>query len=578
MSLSIMYGNHPHYGSLEPIPEEEEQTKQQVDVVLSSSSPTKASSYKNVKSLDDSSSVSWSILASRRLCTVFKLVAFVGIAGYFVYNSHGTDDRYKDGGGLIRNNLPIMSKKNPKAYYYHGQSLDHFDSTNEITWSHPFFVSEKYFKGPGHPLLVIVGGAADNILYPFVSEGLAKEFGGMVLQTEHRFYGESQPVGEDPTNEQLNDYLSPEQAMADAVEIIQHVQAKAQCAIDRSSPDYCPVITIGASHYLGFLSALMRLYYPNVVDIAYASSAPLLMDHEGGVNTNAYLEKVSKVADKAVPGCSKATHDTLQQLNDWVLNARQSGNLDKIARRLGICPNGIPLDITSREILNEELVMIVAAKYAQSNQNYYPPSENSDLVKTCQIFKQSEATTAHERYATFLKSSREADEQCFNANSVLADGRHTALFDVDWHGEDGRRIWEFQQCRDWMIPVGSSTSMFYQQKAWNSSSWIEHCQEQFGVTPTPRLQNLWNELHANSNFAKKLLFTNGMNDGWSAASKLYNGTDDEGVITLNFPNGAHHSELQSEWPLSYDTADISKGFEQITTILQTWISQKTNRD
>ena len=178
------------------------------------------------------------------------------------------------------------------------QMVDHFDPTNNATWSHPYFVSGTHFAGPGHPILVILGGEGPvtNILYPFVSTKLAKEFGAYVLQTEHRFYGNSQPVGFNATNHELDLYLAPEQALADWIRIIRHVQVKLGCSLhNKTSSSYCPVITIGGS-YPGFLSAMMRLNYPSVVDIGYASSAPLkLYEHSPNFDADGYYDFVTKV-------------------------------------------------------------------------------------------------------------------------------------------------------------------------------------------------------------------------------------------------------------------------------------------
>ena len=68
--------------------------------------------------------------------------------------------------------------------------------------------------------------------------------------------------------------LTPQQAMADNVKLGRIFKKELGCSDDRSSTNYCPVITVGGS-YPGFLSALLRLPYPDYVDASYASSAPL---------------------------------------------------------------------------------------------------------------------------------------------------------------------------------------------------------------------------------------------------------------------------------------------------------------
>lgn len=44
------------------------------------------------------------------------------------------------------------------------------------------------------------------------------------------------------------------------------MKAAANCTAERGQPGYCPVVTVGGS-YPGFLSAMMRLRYPAVVDM-----------------------------------------------------------------------------------------------------------------------------------------------------------------------------------------------------------------------------------------------------------------------------------------------------------------------
>ena len=83
------------------------------------------------------------------------------------------------------------------------------------------------------------------MLYPFVHDGLASKFGAFVLSPEHRFYGESQPVaGGYPTVDDMINYLLPDQALEDAIQLIQYVRKQIGCDPDRTSKNYCPVITV----------------------------------------------------------------------------------------------------------------------------------------------------------------------------------------------------------------------------------------------------------------------------------------------------------------------------------------------
>ena len=202
------------------------------------------------------------------------------------------------------------------ARYYKHQLVDHFDENNTATWSNRYYQSNKYFKGAGHPIIIIVGGegALDHgMLYPFVTEVLAKQFGAAVLEIEHRYYGQSIPLV-NATSLQLLQLLTPAQAMADMVQLTKHVRDTefTACSPDRTSPDYCPVITVGAS-YPGFLSFLFRIVHGDFVDIAYASSAPLLMYAQVS-DPNSYYDIVTSANDRIVPGCSHAIRTTMEDM------------------------------------------------------------------------------------------------------------------------------------------------------------------------------------------------------------------------------------------------------------------------
>lgn len=71
--------------------------------------------------------------------------------------------------------------------------------------------------------------------------------------------------------------------------------------------------------------------------------------------------------------------------------------------------------------------------------------------------------------------------------------------------------------------------------------------------------------------ANHILFTNGLNDGWSVSGIQKNLSDT--LVAMNFPNGAHHSDLSVRWPSKDDTVDIQQGFVQMTALLGKWLSE-----
>ena len=68
-----------------------------------------------------------------------------------------------------------------------------------------------------------------------------------------------------------------------------------------------------------------------------------------------------------------------------------------------------------------------------------------------------------------------------------------------------------------------------------------------------------------------ILFTNGLNDGWSTSSITE--TDNPNLAVINFPNGAHHSEFSQAYPNPKDTEDIVEGYKTATKIIGEWLDE-----
>jgi len=108
-----------------------------------------------------------------------------------------------------------------------------------------------------------------------------------------------------------------------------------------------------------------------------------------------------------------------------------------------------------------------------------------------------------------------------------------------------------------------------------SLAWLnKHCAERFGVTPEPRaLADLWGFDRLNLTGASKILFTNGMTDGWSVGGITTNLSDT--LVAINIADGAHHSDLSHQVPSDADTPAVVAARQQALGLLQAWCLAST---
>jgi len=496
--------------------------------------------------------------------------------------------------------------------YFHDQVVNHINS-NSITpssissnrWTQRYYASSTHFQGPGSPIFLIMGGEnaiepSVGLYYPFVVHYLARDFGAYVLQPEHRFYGESQPLGSDfefsPENMNITTTLmTTEQAMWDAVRLVRFIQTELGCELDktRNPKEYCPVITVGGS-YPGFLSAMMRVRHPDVVDMAYSASAPMKF-YSQNINQTDYYDHITRVADKAYAGCSDAVRRNLvYSLGNMVREVKTIDAFQEMLSMLGICKNTVPAYIQGRgddiemmrTIFYQELNMVVAYTFANYNMAFYPPGNTTSLYQACSLFLNQDLEP-YQRLYHFLVGVEKSksytnfidQQQCFNMTSQLPFGKNATISSGDWSGVGSQRngqMWDFQTCNLLVEQIGFGKKSMFPERPWTMEWLQEHCQLRFGVTPDPyKLVHEWEFDDLERVGATRILFTNGLNDGWSVGGIKHNIS--ETLLVLNFDNGAHHSDLSAIGPSDRDTVDIRNGFVQITSILKGWLDSLSQR-
>lgn len=458
--------------------------------------------------------------------------------------------------------------------FYKDQLVDHFDASNKATWSHRYYAKRKHWRGPGHPIFLVIGGEGGNdygMFYPFIERQLAAHFGAYVLHPEHRFYGISQPLGdhENATVAQLLQLLTPDQAMADMLQLVNHYRRKLGCSMRKSSRDYCPVITTGGS-YPGFLAAIMRLLYPHYIDMAYASSAPLLL-YSKQASPWGYYDMITEAADRASPGCSVATKKALTEVEAILSNTSDFKAL--AYDRLNVCPGSIPAYIDSGALFAQELIQIIETSFADSNMiGNYPPSNNTWFAQLCHVFQNETAKDSLEMFANFWLNLEIQDKSvdCFVMDFQMSEGDAATISSADWSGlgpgRDGR-MWDFQCCTSLTPPMGFSNESMFPYREWTYEWLTDHCVKRFGVVGDPlEMVKQWHFDDLVGQGASRIIFTNGGNDMWSAGSYKTNLSDS--IIAINMPNGGHHSEV---YAIETDTEDIKAGQQEITTLLADWL-------
>ncbi len=167
-------------------------------------------------------------------------------------------------GGVGRTSVPMLIT----------QPVDHFNSSDTRVWQQRYWMSAEPFQlGARAPIFFHAG--PENALGDWtVWEGVlvqttwAIQLRGVSIASEHRYFGESLPFGNESFTPTNLHYLTVENTLADYAAIVQHVRELFGAVSGQN-----PVVCSGGS-YGGFLSWALRALHPEAVDAAVASGAP----------------------------------------------------------------------------------------------------------------------------------------------------------------------------------------------------------------------------------------------------------------------------------------------------------------
>lgn len=217
-------------------------------------------------------------------------------------------------------------------------------------------------------------------------------------------------------------YLTADQTIEDLAQFIKHQKATVR------GLTHSKVILIGTA-YSGSLVTWFSQAYPELVDFAWASSAPL----EAKLDFAEFKEGVAETI-KAVGGdaCYNRVASAFRQMEEHI----DTGNREYLRDQFNLC-NALSntLDVWSFfSGLSNSLSMLVQ-------------TDNGEMVKSvCQTFTELPIDDDVEAFATLFRD--DGNENCIDASYVT---NRVAMGESDWSAQavsTGARQWHYQACNE----------------------------------------------------------------------------------------------------------------------------------
>jgi hypothetical protein len=201
--------------------------------------------------------------------------------------------------------------------------LDHKNSSAG-NFSNRYWVNDEFYRPGGPVFLLDVGeGRASKLqVLELINEQsyavpLLRQFGGIGIIWEHRYYGDSTPTNITASTSAMDlKYLNTEQALAD-IPAFASIFKRNTISYDLT-PAGTPWIFIGGS-YPGMRAAFARRLYPDTIFASWASSAPV----QASVDMSFYHEPIWQgLHNHGLGNCAADIHAAVIEFDGSLDNPR----------------------------------------------------------------------------------------------------------------------------------------------------------------------------------------------------------------------------------------------------------------
>ncbi|XP_032597694.1 putative serine protease K12H4.7 [Drosophila grimshawi] len=418
------------------------------------------------------------------------------------------------------------------------QKLDHFDESETRTWQMRYMLNDGFFKAGG-PMFIFFGG--EWTISPGRITGghmydMAKEHNGLLVYTEHRYYGESHPLP-DLSNENIQ-YLHVTQALADLAHFITTQKTTYEGLSDSK------VIIVGGS-YSATMVTWFKKIYPDLVVGGWASSAPLLAK----LNFLEYKEIMGQsITLMGGADCNKRIENGIAEMETMFATKRGA----EVKALLKLCEHfDVYSDLDVWTLFNE-----ISEIFAGVVQGHYA----GRIEGVCQkIMAESSDLIGVSKY--ILDEFEKSGDKC---NDLSYDAITTVFLESRYTGGPMRQ-WLYQTCNEYGWYQTSSSSAQPFGTKFPLALFTTMCADLYGSQYTNsfierQLANTNTYFGGMSPNVKNVYLTHGQLDPWRAM----------GIQTTVIPEHAHCSDFGSI--SDKDTAEMRASKERIAELVREWLN------
>jgi len=454
----------------------------------------------------------------------------------------------------IYHRMTEQKSESDVEYLYFDQRNDHFSKNDLSTFKQRYLLNESQWRGNGHPIFVLLGGEGpigeSDLSGHFYIAEKSVEYGALTASVEHRFYGQTVAGDGTLSTENLR-LLSADQALADYAVFIDFLKKKYNAADSK-------VVVVGGS-YSGNLAAWMRQKYPNLVDIAYATSAPV----KAQLDYPEYFKVIMNSVTEVGTVCRDRVVEAFQKVEELI-----KSNPTKLLQDFNGCSkmtNDLD-EVSFLESVTDPVCSVV--QYSGDNNNL---GRMWNVSKMCSLI----GTTgdAYESYAAYARYYLQTqNEKCMDSNyqDVINFLRNAA----PGTAAGDARSWTYQTCYEYGYYQTVESNDIPFSKRINLDYYTGICRDVFGTNANTigKSVDYTNAYYGARNVgSSKIVFLNGSVDPWHALGFTTETANPEEMPVFYIKGTAHCADMYGSRPTDLPT--LVRAREQAWKYLDQWLNE-----